>query len=113
MTSQAPRTVAVCAMMSLLTHSIVSPTFALISAGENTSLSMTTLLVSAFTGTSPAPSMMTMKANRFRPGRMAISLLEFRGDVLGMLLMALEDLEARLQQALEFGVCRRGDQCRL
>ena len=39
------------------------------------------------------------------------SLLQLGGDVLGMLLVALEDLQAGLQQALQFGIAgRRNEQ---
>ncbi len=50
--------------------------------------------------------------NRFRmhqdmeipPGSMRCSLLQFSGDLFGVLLMPLEYLEAGLQQTLEFGI---------
>jgi hypothetical protein len=44
-----------------------------------------------------------------RPGSMRCSLLQFSGDLFGVLLMPLEYLETGLQQTLEFGIaCGRG-----
>src|SRR3954452_15344633 len=39
-----------------------------------------------------------------RPGFITHSLFQLGGDVLGVLLMTLEDLQAGLQQALELGI---------
>src|SRR5262245_43288314 len=52
-TSQPPLTVAVCTHASLFTHSMVSPTLALISAGENAIFLIVTVIVSAFTEIEP------------------------------------------------------------
>src|SRR6476660_4184204 len=41
-----------------------------------------------------------------RPGAMRGSLLQFGGDLFGVLLVALENLQAGLQQALQFRVVR-------
>jgi hypothetical protein len=40
---------------------------------------------------------------------MVLSLLQARRDVLGVLLVALEDFQAGLQQALQFRIGRRGN----
>src|SRR3954447_4159249 len=52
-TSQPPLTVAVWAKASLFIHSMVSPTLALISAGENANFSIVTVSVSAFAEIGP------------------------------------------------------------
>lgn len=45
-----------------------------------------------------------------RPGSMRCSLLQFSGDLFGVLLMPLEYLETGLQQTLEFGIaCGRNE----
>jgi len=48
----------------------------------------------------------TMDAN-------AVSLLQFSGDLFGVLLMPLEDFKAGLQQAFEFGIAGRRNESRL
>src|SRR4051812_8870363 len=108
-TSQSPfRAVAVCARMSLLIHSMLSPTLAEAAAGEITMFSNVIRIVAAF---AKAAVQHAVKAIRtIRPGSMTSSLLQRRGDVLGMLLMALEDLQAGLQQALQFGIAGGGNQ---
>ena len=88
MTSKPPlATVAVCAKTSLLIHSIVSPCFASISAGEKTILSIAIRTVGAWAVTATGSA-------RASPTEAAVSaawaFFYFRlgGDVLGVLLVA-------------------------
>src|SRR5690606_16252662 len=108
-TSHPSFTVAVWAIASLFTHSTVSPAFTVISAGEKTSLSMVTVIVSARPGTAlvsnVAPATRKTVASLIIP-----SSLEFRGDMLRMLLVTLEQLQAGFEQALQFGVLGRGNE---
>src|SRR6476619_6411111 len=113
-TSRSPfRAVAVWAKISLLIHSMVSPTLAVASAGDTTRFSITTCRVAACAGTAIAPSIMAVTIRIARPGSMAFSLLQAGSDVFGVLLVALKDFQAGLQQALQFGIAGRGDQLRL
>src|SRR6476661_4091903 len=48
-----------------------------------------------------------------RPGAMRGSLLQLGGDLFGVLLVALENLQAGLQQALQFRVVRGRNKLRL
>ena len=59
------------------------------------------------------PHTMTIKTKRYRPGSIRCSLLQRSGDLLGVLLMPLEDFEAGLQKALEFAISGGWNQCRL
>src|SRR6478752_97852 len=52
-------------------------------------------------------------AGNIHLGVMRSSLLQLSRDVLGMLLVALENLQAGLQQALQFSVVRVGNKRRL
>src|SRR6266498_176420 len=96
--------------MSLLTHSIVSPAFAAISAGENAILSIVTWMVSASAMPAPRIGTSTTAISRSRFGNMVIALFEFARDLLGMLLVALEDLQAGFQKALELAIAGGGDE---
>ena len=108
-TSQVPSfAVAVWSTKSPFTHSIVSPTFAVTSAGENARSFIVTCT------TSPAVDGAVSRTHRVqqRPvdaasRAFASRLVELAGEVLGVLLVALEYLEARLQQALQFAVRAR------
>src|SRR5262245_16377281 len=111
-TSKSPlRAVAVWANTSLFTHSMVSPTLAETSAGANTRFSMTIWIVAACAGTATAAS--ASASTICRPDSMASSLLQLRCDLLGVLLMALEDFQPGLQQALQLGIAGRRNQLRL
>src|SRR5437764_10606027 len=57
------------------------------------------------------PSTATIES--IRPGIMRGSSLQARRYLLGMLLVTLKDLQASLQQVLQFGVVRVGDKRRL
>src|SRR5205085_6316995 len=57
------------------------------------------------------PSTATIES--IRPGIMRGSSFQARCHLLGMLLVTLEDLQASLQQVLQFGVVRVGDKRRL
>src|SRR5215471_14828191 len=109
LTFQSPSVaVAVCTRASLLIHSIVSPTFAFTSAGVKTSLSIVTCIVSARAETE-RPNI-TQATKTIRSGVMAEFLLFQVGrDVLGVLLVALENLQAGLQQTFELAVAGRGN----
>src|SRR5260370_2600458 len=85
--------------MSLLIHSMVSPTFAEASAGATTKFSIVIWMVAGCAETDIA-SVSAATLGRIHLGIIRNSLLQRRGDVFGMLLMALENLEAGLQQAL-------------
>src|SRR5450631_1629333 len=90
-TSQSPFfAVAVWAKMSLLIHSMVSPTFAEASAGEITRFSIVIWIVAACAETDITPSASAATIDRGHLGVMRGSLFQCRGDVLGMLLVALE-----------------------
>src|SRR3981081_359419 len=52
------------------------------------------------------PSVSTATIGRIHLGVMRGSFLQASGDMFGMLLMALENLQAGLQQALQFGIVR-------
>src|SRR5690242_4835317 len=111
LTSKSPfRAVAVWRNASLFTHSMVSPTLAETSNGATTRFSMTIWIVAACAGTAIAAS--ASASTICRPDNMASSLLQFCRDHLGMLLMALEDFQAGLQQALQLGIVGRRDQLR-
>src|ERR1041384_6098326 len=97
--------VAVCASTSLFTSSRVSPTLAVASAREITRFSTVIVMVAACTGTAIAQKTNRHAIRRGRPG-MIDSLLQFRRDMLGVLLMALKDLQPGLQQALQLGIAR-------
>src|SRR5262249_8262265 len=108
MTSKLPSlAVALWATKSLFTHSIVSPTWTLISAGVKMSLFTSTRTVSASAVAAPA-IMLTRSSSRPR----IVNLLDLHDQVLGMLLMTLEQLEANAEQILEFGIAGGGDQRR-
>src|SRR6187399_1454293 len=100
--------VAVWANTSLLTHSMVSPTLADTSAGVNTRFSITIWMVAACAGTATAPS--ANASNNCRPDNMGLSLLQARRNLFGVLLVALEDFQSCLQQALQLGVAGRRNQ---
>src|SRR5713101_4127567 len=70
-------------------------------------------MVAACAGTAIAPSTMTVAIRSVCPGSMAVSLLEAGGDVFGVLLVALKDLQAGLQQALQLRVGRIRNERRL
>src|SRR3977135_2875683 len=109
-TSQSPfRAVAVWARMSLLIHSMVSPTLAEASAGAITRFSMVIWMVAAF-AEMDVPSVSAATMGKIHPGVMRGSLLQRCGDMLGMLLMALKNLQAGLQQALQFRVAGVGNE---
>src|ERR1700742_9991 len=101
--------------MSLLMSSTVSPTLAETSAGEITRFSIVISMVAACAGTEVASDSAATVAT-IHPGVMAVSFtsashsLQFTGDVFGVLLMALKNLQAGLQQALQLGVAGRRDQ---
>src|ERR1700675_2487725 len=98
--SQSPfRAVAVWAKISLLIHSMVSPTLAVASAGEITRFSIVIWMVAACAETDTA-SVSAATLGSIHLGIIRGSLLQRRGDVFGMLLMALENLQTGLQQAL-------------
>src|SRR4051794_19657278 len=108
-TSKSPfRAVAVCARTSLLISSTVSPTLAEASAGWITRLSMVIWIVAACPETD-APSMSATPGS-IHLGIMSNSLLQVGGDFLGVLLMALEDLQAGLQQALQLRIAGGGNE---
>src|SRR5690349_15410389 len=71
---------------------------------------MTIWIVAACAGTAIAPRARAVAIARRPPCFMLGLLFQARGDVLGVLLMALEDLEAGLQQALELGIAGRRDE---
>src|SRR3954469_25140499 len=97
LTSKSPfRAVAVCAKISLLISSMVSPTLADTSAGAITRFSMVIWIVAACAETD-IPSISTATPGSIHLGITQNSLLQFRGDFFGVLLMALEDLQAGLQ----------------
>src|SRR5450631_2157995 len=105
-TSQSPfRAVAVWARMSLLIHSMVSPALTDASAGENTRFSIVIWMMAACAETD-APSINAAAIGRIHLGIISGSLFQRRGDVFGVLLVALENLQAGLQQALQFRVIR-------
>src|SRR6185312_15801810 len=110
MTSHPPFTVAVWAKASLLIHSIVSPTLTWISTGEKTNLSIVTVMVSARAGAVAAPSASTTANGRASRAIRPPSLFELGLDMFGVLFMALENLQAGLEQILQFGIARRGDE---
>src|SRR5262245_9575044 len=105
-TSQPPFTVAEWTRLSLLIHSIVSPTFTWISTGENTSFSTVTWIVSARAGTAAVASVSRTGIHRCRSVTMVRSLLQFRRNVLGVLLVALKQLQPGFQQTLQLGIAR-------
>src|SRR6478672_3701824 len=67
-------------------------------------------MTSACAGTAFIADTIMANATTWRPGDMQNSLFQRGGDMLGMLLMPLEDLKPGLQQALELSVARRRDQ---
>src|SRR4029079_12495881 len=98
-TSKSPlRAVAVCANTSLLIHSMVSPTLAETSAGVTTRSCIVIWIVAACAGTAIAANRRAEVRGSYTPGRMAGSLFQAGGDVFGVLLMALKDFQAGLQQ---------------
>src|SRR5260370_1532049 len=94
--------------MSLLIHSMVSPTFAEASAGATTKFSIVIWMVAGCAETDIA-SVSAATLGRIHLGIIRNSLLQRRGDVFGMLLMALENLEAGLQPALQLRVVGVGN----
>src|SRR4249919_3648257 len=113
-TSKSPlRAVAVWTNTSLLIHSMVSPTLAETSAGAITRFSIVICIVAACAGMAITPSSRAVITGRQPPGRMANPSLQPGGDVFGVLLVALKDLQAGLQQALQLGVVGRGNELRL
>src|SRR5438128_7544042 len=109
LTSKSPlRAVAVWANTSLFTHSMVSPTLAETSDGANTRSCITISIVAACAGTAMIDS--ASASTICRPDNMGVLLFQVSRDMLGVLLMALKDLQAGLQQALQLGIARRRDQ---
>ena len=102
-TSQLPWTVAVCAKASLFTHSTVSPTLALISVGENAIFAIVTVIVLACAESTSNEQSRTATADSRRAESWR-ALFQFHGYMLGMLLVALEYLEPRFEQALQLGI---------
>src|SRR5689334_2157846 len=104
-TSKSPfPAVAVWARISLLTHSMVSPTLAEAAAGDTTKFSMTIWIVAACAGTAVAPSMSAIMIGRRPPVCMNGSLLQLSRNMFGVLLVTLKDLQARLQQVFQLGI---------
>src|SRR5258708_13403836 len=60
-----------------------------------------------------APNISAVTIGRIHLGVMGGSLLEASRDLFGMLFVALENLQAGLQQALQFRVVRAGNKRRL
>src|SRR5436189_3817073 len=87
---------------------MVSPTWADTSAGVNTRFSITIWMVAACAGTATAPS--ANASNNCRPDNMGLSLFQARRNLFGVLLVALEDFQSCLQQALQLGVAGRRNQ---
>jgi hypothetical protein len=56
---------------------------------------------------------MIINTKKYRPDGIFCSLLQGRGGVFGVLLVALKDFKAGLQQALEFGIAGRRNERRL
>ena len=103
------RAVAVCATKSLLTHSIVSPTWAETCAGAKLSLSIVTRIVSAArAGAAHEIALNKLNARRSRTHR--LFLVQRLGDMLGVLLMTLEYLETGGQKVLQLRITGVGDQ---
>src|SRR5215475_3183924 len=110
-TSKPPfRAVAVCARISLLIHSMVSPTLAETSAGEITRFSMTIWIVAACAGPAIVANANAATTSGQHPDRMEIPLLQACRDMLGVLLVALENFQAGFQQALQLGIAGRWNQ---
>src|SRR5215510_984533 len=90
---------------------MVSPTVRVAFTAAKDALSMvtcTTFAGAPATVAREATTRRTPAKNRLRC--MRVLLLDHRRRVFGVLLMALEDLQAGFQQALEIRVRRRGDQ---
>src|ERR1700730_7643091 len=105
MTSHAPlRAVAVCATKSAFTHTIVSPTCAETCAGANASFSALISITSARAEPAARASSNAPRVGPASARRTDTILLEVRSDLLGVLLMALENLQPGRQQVLELGV---------
>src|SRR5262245_24829077 len=81
------------------------------SLGVKSSFAMVTVVVAA--QASDAESSVTAARSTGKPRIRDYVLLQIGRDVLGMLLMALEQLQTGLQQALQFAVLRRRNQKRL
>src|SRR5260370_12540676 len=108
--SQSPfRAVAVWAKISLLIHSTVSPTLAVASAGEITRFSIVIWMVAACAETGIA-SVSAFTIGSIRPSVMRATLFQCRCNMFGVLLVALENLQAGLQQALQLRVVRVGNE---
>src|SRR3974390_2333387 len=60
-----------------------------------------------------APSTSTAAIGRIRPGFIRWPSLQLTGDVFGVLFVALEDLQAGLQQVLQFRIVRGRNEGRL
>src|SRR6185312_13778076 len=90
------------------THSIVSPTFTCTSRGEKARSLMVTRTISP--AEDGAADRATISPASTRKHILRIRLVQLACEMLGVLLVALEDLEAGLQQALQLGVGRRRNQ---
>src|SRR5262249_49498826 len=102
------RPVAECARKSEFTHSMVSPTCAATCAGSNVSFVTVTRIVAAAAGAATGPTTRAADTNAF--DHIADALLQIGEHVLGVLLVALEDLQSGRQQVLELGIAGRRDE---
>src|SRR5262249_17530314 len=87
---------------------MVSPTCAETCAGSNVSLLTVMRTVAAAAGVAAAT--IARHAGNNVLDHIADRLLQVRQDVLGVLLVALEDLQAGAEQVLELGIRRRRDE---
>src|SRR3569832_2981934 len=107
--------VAVCSNRSLFTQWTVSPTWASMVPGWKAMSAMATVIVRGLAAGAgllqpPRTSAPRRPANRTPRRDAAPTSVQFMGQVLGVRLMFAEQLQARLQQRLQFAVVGRGDQ---
>src|SRR5436309_3361055 len=91
---------------------MVSPTLAVASAGEITRFSMVIWMVAACAKTE-IPSVSAAMTGKINLGVTRGSLPQPGGDLFGVLLVALENFQAGLQQVLQFRVARGRNELRL